>query len=273
MAAETVLIIDDDPDVVEITAVALGHAGLQVLETTSAPEGLDLAVRRHPDLILLDYMMPAMDGFEVLETLKRRRVPTRVIFVTAGFQREEDKVRAMRAGACDYLLKPVDGAYLVERVQRALAVEPTLDVAVSDSLPLLEQMQARIDRLSYENKELQKRLDEEEQRARKLVAVLDEKDAALARRLSRHTVATRLISFVVISAIVVVLALLELINSQTALILLPVLVVLLLIPLERATEFIFHAGKVRGRVSTAAPDSTGESGTNRAELTSRDRRP
>ena len=118
-----VLIIDDMPENVEVLGETLGNDYI-VQFATSGPEGLDLVQRRIPDLILLDVMMPGMDGFEVLAALGRdprtRTVP--VIFVTARSDAESE-TQALASGAVDFIQKPINPHVVRARVNTHIALK------------------------------------------------------------------------------------------------------------------------------------------------------
>jgi DNA-binding response OmpR family regulator len=118
----TILVVDDNTDNVEILRAFLTSRGFRV---ETAPDGRSALARMEetrPDLVLLDVMMPGMDGWEVCRVIKQHPAlgDTRVVMVTAkgGF---EDKFEGLRSGADDYVVKPVDFPDLLERVQRNLA--------------------------------------------------------------------------------------------------------------------------------------------------------
>lgn len=114
-----VLVIDDEPDVLMLCRVNLEHAGHDVLVAESGEAGLELARNERPDLIVLDLMMPNMDGFEVLEELAGAAVTRDVpVLILTARTRMDDKVRGWRAGADAYLTKPFTPATLVDDVER-----------------------------------------------------------------------------------------------------------------------------------------------------------
>jgi len=118
----TILVADDDPRLQRLTQYTLEQQGFRVLVASDGPEALDIAKRELPDLILLDVMMPTLDGFEVLRRLRRdpRTQHIIVIFLTSKAE-VVDKVRAFDAGANDYLVKPIDMTELEARVRSFLA--------------------------------------------------------------------------------------------------------------------------------------------------------
>ena len=120
-----VLIIDDEPDVLMLCRVNLEHAGHEVLMAESGEGGLELAKAERPDLIVLDLMMPRMDGFDVLAELAggatTRGVP---VIILSARTRQEDKVRGWRAGAAGYVTKPFTPATLITDVARLEQMTP-----------------------------------------------------------------------------------------------------------------------------------------------------
>ena len=119
---EKILIVDDDETTVEILSIVLSRKGFEVIKAYRAEEALRKAYRLHPNLILLDIMMPDMDGWEVCRRLRElSEVP--IIFLTARTD-TEDIVRGLEMGADDYILKPYDNEELVARVKAHLRRAP-----------------------------------------------------------------------------------------------------------------------------------------------------
>ena len=118
----TILVVDDNHDNVEILQTFLEARGYRVAAATDGRSALAKMEEVHPALVLLDVMMPGMDGWQVCRTIKNHPefASTRVVMVTAkgGF---EDKFEGMRSGADDYVVKPVDLGELAEKVKRNLA--------------------------------------------------------------------------------------------------------------------------------------------------------
>lgn len=118
MYAEKILVVDDDRDLLKLVADGLSQEGYHVLTATDAREALRIAYREHPDLIVLDIMLPGMDG---IETCRRLRELTEVpIIMLTAMSREKDVVRGLSAGADDYVTKPFGMAELVARVRACL---------------------------------------------------------------------------------------------------------------------------------------------------------
>jgi excisionase family DNA binding protein len=118
---EPVLVVDDDEMVLEMITMALREAGYRVLGARDGPTALDVMTRTVPSLILLDVIMPGMDGLDVLRRVrdnpKTAHVP--VAFLT-GRAETEDRLRAIRQGGDDYILKPVRLDELCARVEMHL---------------------------------------------------------------------------------------------------------------------------------------------------------
>jgi DNA-binding response OmpR family regulator len=119
----TILVVDDNPDNVEILRAFLESRGYAVAQAPDGRTALARMEQVRPELVLLDVMMPGMDGWQVCRTIKSHPEfgsSTRVVMVTAkgAF---EDKFEGLRSGADDYVVKPVDFKDLLEKVERNLA--------------------------------------------------------------------------------------------------------------------------------------------------------
>ncbi|MEQ8675122.1 MAG: response regulator transcription factor [Aggregatilineales bacterium] len=120
--AEKILVIDDEEPTVQLIAMLLERRGFEVIKAYRAEEGLRKAYRYQPDLVLLDIMMPDMDGWEVCKRVREMSdVP--VIFLTARGE-VRDVVRGLEMGADDYVVKPYDNDELVARVKAHLRRSP-----------------------------------------------------------------------------------------------------------------------------------------------------
>ncbi|MFE2443698.1 response regulator transcription factor [Streptomyces sp. NPDC059426] len=113
-----VLVVDDDPTVAEVVAGYLGRAGFAVDQAADGPGALARAAARWPDLVVLDLMLPGMDGLEVCRAL-RDKGPVPVIMLTARGD-EEDRILGLEIGADDYVTKPFSPRELVLRVESVL---------------------------------------------------------------------------------------------------------------------------------------------------------
>jgi two-component system, OmpR family, response regulator len=114
-----ILVVDDEPSIVDAVATALRYEGYEVAEAASGREALDEATRHEPDLIVLDWMLPDIEGIEVGRRLRARGFKSAVLFLTAK-DGTEHKVEALRAGGDDYVTKPFSLAEIVARIQAIL---------------------------------------------------------------------------------------------------------------------------------------------------------
>lgn len=116
-----ILLVDDDTEIVESMKLALEASGYQILVARDGNQGLAMAEREDPDLVILDMMMPKRSGFLVLERLRRtRRIPLRIIMITAN-EGNRHKAYAEMLGVDDYIRKPFPMDRLLESVNRLLA--------------------------------------------------------------------------------------------------------------------------------------------------------
>ncbi len=118
MAEQTILLIDDDETLLELLADHMHMAGYSPLTANSGLKGLQLATEEKPDLVVLDVMMPGMDGWEVCQHL--RESSTIPILMLTAKDKEFDKLRGFRLGVDDYMIKPFSFAELVARVRAIL---------------------------------------------------------------------------------------------------------------------------------------------------------
>ncbi|MGZ5293980.1 MAG: GGDEF domain-containing response regulator [Actinomycetota bacterium] len=119
--AEQILVVDDDPDIARFVEVNLRSAGYDVSVAGDGEEALEKAGEIRPDLVLLDVMMPRIDGFEVAQRLRKnpQTANTSIIMLTAKAL-SADKVTGLQAGADDYIIKPFDPIELLARVKGTL---------------------------------------------------------------------------------------------------------------------------------------------------------
>ena len=118
MAQQKILIIEDEEDILALIHYNLVKEGFQVLSSTSGEEGVKLAQSQSPDLILLDLMLPGIDGLEVCRILKGKQQTqaTPIIMLTAKGE-ESDVVKGLEMGADDYITKPFSPKVLIARIQ------------------------------------------------------------------------------------------------------------------------------------------------------------
>jgi two-component system OmpR family response regulator len=114
-----ILVVDDEPSIVDAVSTALRYEGFEVAEASSGRDALAAVARLEPDLVVLDWMLPDLDGLEVGRRLRERGFKTAILFLTAK-DAVENKVEALRAGGDDYVTKPFSLAEVVARVQAIL---------------------------------------------------------------------------------------------------------------------------------------------------------
>jgi two-component system alkaline phosphatase synthesis response regulator PhoP len=120
-----ILIVDDEPDLVQTLQDRLEMNGYSLVTAGNGREGLEKAVQEKPDIVLLDVIMPIMDGLEMLEALRKNPEckDCAVIMLTARSQRQ-DIVRAKTCGIEDYVVKPFDLSELIEKIESVLERHP-----------------------------------------------------------------------------------------------------------------------------------------------------
>jgi DNA-binding response OmpR family regulator len=118
--AHTVLVIEDDANLLNSLMFILEQQGFAVLRAGSGEEGVPLALRHRPDLVLLDLTLPGMDGFAVAERLEPLRAEGTRIVILTGRDVEDDMVRALERCADDYVVKPVRPRVLLARITAVL---------------------------------------------------------------------------------------------------------------------------------------------------------
>ena len=172
----TVVIIDDEQIILDLTSIILKNRGYNVFSATDAREGLELIEKINPELVLLDYMMPGKDGLTALKEIKERFPDTYVIMFT-GKGSEEIAVELMKSGASDYLLKPFNNQDLSERMENVLRVR-SVEIHNRQLLREREMLLAEIEEW---NRELEKRVEEKTEALQKAQAeiVQSEKLATL----------------------------------------------------------------------------------------------
>ena len=119
MSGERLLLVDDEDNLRTMLAAALSHSGFDVVSVSNGRDALTMTKEVLPDLILLDVMMPDLDGFEVCRRLRAEYVKVPIIFLTARDE-TSDKVRGLTTGGDDYLVKPFSLEELVARVEAVL---------------------------------------------------------------------------------------------------------------------------------------------------------
>jgi DNA-binding NtrC family response regulator len=125
----TILVIDDDRATLHLIQQAFRDSGMTVLTAKTASSGLEIVAEQHPDLVLLDVMLPDISGLEAFENIKRLDSRLPVIFITAGGT-SDTAIEAVKVGAYDYLLKPLDIERVRSLVQQALEMRRLMHVPV-----------------------------------------------------------------------------------------------------------------------------------------------
>jgi diguanylate cyclase (GGDEF)-like protein len=151
---ETILVVDDDPDIARFVEVNLRSAGYDVSVASDGEEALEKAASLRPDLVLLDVMMPRIDGFEVAQRLRRnpQTSNTSIIMLTAKAL-STDKVLGLTAGADDYIIKPFDPIELLARVKGTLRrAKEMRNLSPLTGLPGNIRIQEEIERMVREDR-------------------------------------------------------------------------------------------------------------------------
>ena len=116
---KTILIVEDEQNIVDILSFNLSREGYDTLEAYDGPTGLQLALEQNPDLILLDLMLPGMNGFDVCRKVRESGSSTPILMLTAR-EEEADKVLGLELGADDYITKPFDAKEVLARIKAVL---------------------------------------------------------------------------------------------------------------------------------------------------------
>jgi DNA-binding response OmpR family regulator len=128
----TILVVDDEPTIVDVVARYLERAGFETLQAGDGPEALRLAERHQPDLVVLDVMLPGLDGIEVMKRLQDQPGPTVAVVLLTARGEESDRVVGLRQGADDYVVKPFSPAELVARVEAVMRRVSPPEVAAEE---------------------------------------------------------------------------------------------------------------------------------------------
>jgi len=116
----SVLVVDDEPTIVEVVANYLDRAGFDTHTATDGPSAISKAIQLEPDLIVLDLMLPEINGMEVMRILREDEKLSSAIILLTSKSEESDRLVGLRRGADDYVVKPFSPAELVARVQAVL---------------------------------------------------------------------------------------------------------------------------------------------------------
>jgi two-component system KDP operon response regulator KdpE len=136
--------VDDEPRMIHFIRLNLEHDGFEVIETTSGTKALDKLRDQLPDLILLDVMMPDLDGFETLRLI--REISTVPVIMLTAKGEEDDRVRGLELGADDYVTKPFSPRELVSRVRAVLRRTETPSAPVHEVIQVDDRLKIDFDR-------------------------------------------------------------------------------------------------------------------------------
>ena len=146
-ARKKVLVADDEADVLTLLSMNLQRAGFEVLRASNGREALELARKEEPDLLVLDLMMPELDGLEVARQIKQSGATARIpILMLTARADEVDRIVGLELGADDYVTKPFSPREIVLRVQAILRRMETVPAAAE----VLEIGSIRLDRIRHE---------------------------------------------------------------------------------------------------------------------------
>jgi len=119
MAKKRILVVDDEQELIKAVQIRLEHAGYEVLTAYGGQEALDRVSKERPDLILLDIMMPGIDGFEVLRRLKNKPETSLIPIIMLTAKGETGSlIKAGDLGTTDYIIKPFDTEELLDLVKK-----------------------------------------------------------------------------------------------------------------------------------------------------------
>ncbi len=117
MPVKTVLVVDDSPTERHVLVELLSRNGYQVITAENGEEGIEMARRELPDLILMDVVMPGLNGYQATRTLTRDEATKHIpIIVCTSKGQETDRIWGLRQGALDYIVKPVNGEDLLAKI-------------------------------------------------------------------------------------------------------------------------------------------------------------
>jgi DNA-binding response OmpR family regulator len=139
-----ILVVDDEPRMIHFIRLNLEHDGFEVYEATSGTQALEQLRDQLPDLMLLDVMMPDLDGFETLSLI--REISTVPVIMLTAKGEEEDRVRGLELGADDYITKPFSPRELVSRVRAVLRRTEMPSTPAREIIELNDRLKLDFDR-------------------------------------------------------------------------------------------------------------------------------
>lgn len=158
MAGERILVVDDERIILELTSMILKSRGFEVLTANGADQAFECLGREHPDIVLLDYMMPNVDGMSALRRI-RHEWPTISVLMFTGKGSEEIAVELMKAGAADYLRKPFSNQELIERIEAVLRLRRVEE----HNRELQRERELLVREIDRWNRELEARVEQKSQ--------------------------------------------------------------------------------------------------------------
>lgn len=158
----TIVVIDDDAHILELANLILSRRSYQVFTAPTAREGMNIIADRLPELVLLDYMMPEIDGLTALREIRTRFPATYVVMFT-GKGNEEIAVELMKGGASEYILKPFNNHDLADRLDNVLRIR---EIELQNQSLQLEQIRL-LEEIDSWNQELQNRVREKSEALQK----------------------------------------------------------------------------------------------------------
>lgn len=153
--SEKLLVVDDERMILELTSMVLTSRGFDVSVVDNALDAYEMIEREQPALVLLDYMMPKVNGLDALKEIRERFPETYVIMFT-GKGSEEVAVELMKSGASDYVLKPFSNAKLVERIENVLRIR-SIEI---HNKALLQEQERLLDEIESWNRTLEERVEQ-----------------------------------------------------------------------------------------------------------------
>jgi DNA-binding response OmpR family regulator len=237
MPNSVILAIDDEEDILNLISLVLSRDGYKVIVAKGGAEGLHTATLEHPDLVLLDIMMPDIDGYEVLNQLRERKIRTRVIFLTAKVAYTRDLITLARSGVCDYITKPFRPEELKNSVRRALEIENPFDLRSDELAPIVNELLSDAKRLENDNQNLKE--EAQELRTRSMWWVIIQR---LIYLLASISVSLILHGFGVLN------------STQSAVIFILLVFVLLLLPIERIRNLYAKTPKIEVGMDVSTHD-------------------
>jgi signal transduction histidine kinase len=153
--SEKLLVVDDERMILELTSMVLTSRGFDVSVVDNALDAYEMIEREQPALVLLDYMMPKVNGLDALKEIRERFPETYVIMFT-GKGSEEVAVELMKSGASDYVLKPFSNAKLVERIENVLRIR-SIEL---HNKALVKEQERLLDEIESWNRTLEERVDQ-----------------------------------------------------------------------------------------------------------------